>query len=123
MAPQLVRYPSPSGRDVAAFLGRPGDERLIALGDVHIVQISALARAYTRGMGFRITNVHLGNNVFSAEPNDEIAAVIIMATARLVVNPAQVASEEADGYRTQGAFGGWTLAERMLLDRYRLKAG
>lgn len=114
------RYADLTGADVARFLGRADDEALAELAGMHIVQVGALARAYTRGSGFMMT---IENDVVSARPNDEIAAVIVLATARLVVNPAQVQSEEADGYRTSGSFQGFTIAERAVLDRYRRRAG
>lgn len=116
----MDRYPDPSGADVARFLGRADDEVLADMAQMHVAQVAALARAYTRGSGFVMA---IENDVVSARPNDEIAAVIILATARLVTNPAQVTSEEADGYRTSGSFQGFTIAERAVLDRYRRKAG
>jgi len=42
--------------------------------------------------------------------------------ARLVTNPAQV-TQGADGYSVSGGFQGWTMAERLVLDQYRRKAG
>lgn len=116
----IDRYPLLGGIDVAQFLGRPDDQRLIDMASMHVVQVSAMARSYTRGAGF---DMKVDGETVSARPNDEIAAVIIMATARLVVNPAQVTSEEADGYRTSGSFQGFTLTERLVLDRYRRMAG
>ncbi len=114
------RYPDPSGADVARFLGRADDEALAQLAGMHVAQIATMARAYTRGSGFLMT---IENDVVTARPNDEIAAVVLLATARLVTNPAQVNSEEADDYRTSGSFQGWTLPERAVLDRYRRRAG
>jgi predicted xylose isomerase-like sugar epimerase len=116
----IDRYADLAGADVARFLGRADDEALAQLAGMHIAQVSALCRSYTRGAGFMMT---IENDVVSARPNDEIAAVIILATARLVTNPAQVQSEEADGYRTSGSFQGFTLPERAVLDRYRRRAG
>ncbi len=45
----------------------------------------------------------------------------MLGAARLAVNPAQLTSEDADGYSARGGFSGWTLAERLVLDNYRRK--
>ena len=124
MSEQIARYPGPTGSDVAAFLGRPGDQRLADQAEMHVGLLTTMARSYTRGGGFYIDNTDLASGgVFYADPNDEISMVVILAAARLVTNPAQVQSESADGYSTQGSFSGWTLTERLVLDRYRRKAG
>lgn len=77
--------------------------------------ITTIARAYTRGRGFD----DLG------EPNDEIAAAITTAAARLAgnarqINYSQTISELSTDLRS--AFTGWTLAEKYVLDRYRVRA-
>lgn len=77
-------------------------------------QITALAKAYTRGRGFTDTG-----------PNDDITAVIVMAAARVAANPRQFGVElPANGnplvYR--GGFTGWSLAEQAALNRYRVRA-
>jgi hypothetical protein len=48
--------------------------------------ITVMARAYTRGNGFD-----------DGEPNDEIAAVITLAAARLAANTAQLPTDTAAG--------------------------
>ncbi|WP_454175250.1 hypothetical protein [Gordonia sputi] len=101
---------APDGADVAAFLGQGDDDTLVALAGQHVTIITAMARAYTRGNGFT-----------DAEPNDEIAAVITTATARLVANPEQIATTTGS-VAVNGGFTGWTLGERFALDRYRRKA-
>ena len=100
------------GADVAAFLGRPEDANLAAVANAHLPHLLNLARAYTRGAGF---------DSFG-EPNAEIESVVMLAAARLVPNPAQLTSEDADGYSARGGFQGWTLTERLVLDNYRRKA-
>lgn len=80
-----------------------------------ITNITLMARAYTRGNGFNT----------DGEPNDEIAAVITLAAARLAANAPQLLSTVTVGHRTRtysSSFQGWTLAERLVLDRYRRKA-
>lgn len=95
-----------TGQDVADFLGQGDDEQFVALAGQSVTIITAMARAYTRGNGF---------DDFGA--NDEIAAVITAATARLVANPEQL-RVTIGGVQTDG-FQGWTLAELFVLNRYR----
>ena len=88
----------------------------LAAGDVTTVVpiVTTMARAYTRGRGFD-----------AGEPNDEIAAVIATAAARLAVNGKQLARKKVDDveyeYTLRGTFG-WTLAEQVVLNRYRVRA-
>ena len=100
----------PTGEDIAEFLGQSDDPAVAALAGEHIVIITAMARAYTRGKGF------YGNDVA-----DDIAAVLTTATARLVANPEQL-HYAAGAARISGAFNGWTLAETFVLNRYRKRA-
>lgn len=101
---------APTGADIAAFLGQGDDLTLAALADQHVTIVTAMARAYTRGQGFT-----------DAEPNDDIAAVITTATARLVANPEQI-NTTTGSVAVNGGFTGWTLAETFVLNRYRKKA-
>jgi hypothetical protein len=101
-----------TGQDVADFLGRGSDTQLVALAGEHVVIVNAMVRAYVRGKGYDA----LG------EPADDVAAVITTATARLVVNPAQLDRESADGYSVSGSFHGFTLAELFVLNQYRKRA-
>jgi hypothetical protein len=89
--------------------------------------IKALAMSYTRGNGFDP----------DGHPLPDIAAVIVMATARLAANPNQVHQQvpvdgvdvpvahdggtvtEATVLANTGAFYGWSLAELAVLNRYR----
>lgn len=78
--------------------------------------ITAMARAYTRGRGFTDGG---------GEPNEEIAAVILTASARLASNAQQVSRGRTVGpfmedFRSY--FNGWTLAEQAVLNRYRVRA-
>jgi len=77
--------------------------------------VTVMARAYTRGNGFNVTG----------EPNEEITAVIITAATRLAANTAGFPIDQTAGEFSQslrGAFGGWTLAEQFVLNRYRVRA-
>ncbi|TXI50189.1 hypothetical protein [Mycolicibacter arupensis] len=76
--------------------------------------ITVMARAYTRGNGFD-----------NGEPNEELAAVITTAASRLAANPSGISHAETAGVYSRdlrGAFGGWTLAEQFVLNRYRVRA-
>lgn len=88
----------------------------LAAGDVATVIpiVTTMARAYTRGRGF-----------VGGEPNEDIAAVIATAAARLAGNGGQLARKKVDDveyeYTLRGTFG-WTLAEQIVLNRYRVTA-
>lgn len=94
--------------DVTALLGRePAVEQAVPI-------ITTLAKAYTRGRGFD------GNT-----PNEEIAAVITTAAARLAANGKQLLiRDKVDDVEQEfrSSFQGWTLAEQMVLNRYRVTA-
>lgn len=96
--------------DIAEFLGQGDNKQLVALAGEHLPIITALARAYTRSGGFD-----------GQEPNDDIAAVITTATARLLANPEQL-RYSAGAVSVQDSFRGWTLAETFVLNRYRRRA-
>lgn len=100
----------PTAQDVADFLGQGDDQTVLALAGEHLPIITAMARAYTRGNGFSGT-----------DPNDEIAAVITTATARLMANPDQL-QYRVGNVSFQSSFAGWTLAETFVLNRYRKRA-
>jgi len=77
--------------------------------------VTQLANAYTRGVGFT-----------DGVPNADISAVVLMAAARLLSHPRQVAVEEAVGpdsaaFRS-GGFTGWSVLETVVLQRYRVTA-
>lgn len=103
-----------TGSDVAAFLGQSDDLELVTLAEQHVEIVTAMAKAYTRDKGFDGVGL----------PFDDVAAVITTATARLVVNPEQNKREAlATGDSvTYAGFQGWSLAETMVLNRYRKRA-
>jgi hypothetical protein len=93
------------------------DVTAVTQGDLETVVsvVTVMAKAYTRGRGFDDT---------TGAPNDDIA-VITTASARLAANGAQLAVDDTAGpftHSIRGGFQGWTLAERIVLDRYRVKA-
>lgn len=100
----------PTGQDVADFLGRGDDSSLVDLAAQHVTIVKAMAYAYTRGRGFA-----------EGEPSEDVAAVIVTATARLVSNPEQLPSDVGN-VSIRGGFTGWSLAETFVLNRYRRMA-
>lgn len=103
-----------SGLRVAEFVGRGDDQAFVALASEHAQIITAMARGYTRDRGFE-----------NGEPAEDLAAVIVTATARLLANPDQVPNDVTAGSfskRTYAGFTGWSLAETFILDRYRKRA-
>lgn len=98
---------------VLLFLGRPDDTTLEGSVEAAIPVVTTMVKAYVRGNGQ------------DWEPNDELDAVIVTATARMVSNPTGLLHDTVAGPFTQslrGAFQGWTLAELAVLNRYRRRA-
>lgn len=98
------------GQQVADFLGQGDNPQLVALAGEAVPVITAMARAYTRDGGFD-----------GPLPNEEIEAVIVTASARLVANPEQI-RQTIGGVQQLDGFTGWSLAETFVLNRYRKKA-
>lgn len=77
--------------------------------------VTAMAHSYTRGEGFT-----------DGQPASDIAAVVVMAATRLLAHPDQLAVAQTMGAfsvdYSRGGFQGFTVAERIVLDRYRVKA-
>ncbi|TFD22140.1 hypothetical protein [Cryobacterium sp. TMS1-13-1] len=102
-----------TGTDVAEYLGRGDDFELATLAGRHVVVVTEMVKAYTRGKGFDVAN----------EPNTALAAVIVSATARLSNNPDGTITISVDDYQTRKTvFEGFSLAEHVILNAYRRKA-
>lgn len=106
---------SVDGQDVATFLQVPFDdtEWMIAI-DSALAAVKGLASGYTRGQGFQ------------ADPllEDDLAAVVLTASARLVGNTEQAVRDQAGDVATVFTpFLGWSLVEQAVLNRYRKRAG
>lgn len=101
----------PFPEDVANFLGQ-SDDATVALAGEHLAIVRAMARSYTRDRGF---------DPVTGEPFDDVAAVIVTATARLMGNPDQLAKSTGP-FTVNGGFTGWNLAETFVLNRYRVRA-
>ena len=97
--------------DVAALLNPNSDPV-----SESVAAVTAMARAYTRGRGFDA----------DGQPNDEVAAAITTAAARLAANGSQLShSTNAGGQLVldvRGGVAGWTAAELATLNRYRVRA-
>jgi hypothetical protein len=99
--------------DVAAFLGKPEDVGTVTLAATHLPVVTAMVRAYVRGKGFDQN----GNMA------DDLAAVIVSSTARLLANPEHTIEQTTGPFSIrQGVFNGWTLPELAILHRYRKRA-
>lgn len=95
--------------DLATFTGQQADsERGMAVINV----VTALVKSYTRGQGFSLDG-----------PNEDINAVILSASARLLRNTSGVVQESMGPFSAQfdGDFS-FTVAEKFALDRYRVRA-
>ncbi|HIW29786.1 MAG TPA: hypothetical protein H9987_07210 [Candidatus Luteococcus avicola] len=99
----------PTPETVAAFLGRGDDPQTVATAQETLPIVTALARSYTRDRGFTGT-----------EPAEDLAAVIVTATARLMANPDQLQNSVGDV--SVAGWQGWTLAELFVLNRYRVRS-
>lgn len=102
---------APTASDLGAFVGR----ELSADQATAVIQVvTGMASAYTRGQGFT-----------AGEPNSDIRAVILSASARLLADTSQITAETQMGpfsasYRA--GFDGWSTAELYTLNRYRERA-
>lgn len=94
---------------IAAFVGKPGKAATTEQARASVPIVAEFVRAYTRGNGWT-----------GDAPDGPIRAVIVSATARLVMNPAQVASYQMADYSERPAvLNGYTIAEQGVLHNYR----
>lgn len=100
---------APTVSDLSALLGRPLPT---GQGEAVLSVVTMAVRAYVRGGP-------------SWQPNEEQAGVILTAAARLISNPSGLDRSEAVGPQSaawRNSFQGFTLGERITLDRYRITA-
>jgi hypothetical protein len=110
----VALVPLPVGTDVIAFLGWPTDAAINAQATQHVGMVTAAVRAYTRGRGFAITG----------QVPEELAAVIVSATARSLSNPAQSRRIEAGSLtETPGSLASFSVLECLVLNGFRRRAG
>jgi len=79
-----------------------------------LTMITAYAKSYTRGQGFT-----------DGEPSEDIQAVILTASARLLADTSQITQERSMGpFRTvyRSGFDGFSTGELAVLNRYRVRA-
>lgn len=102
---------APQVSDLAALTGTAVSQEQ---GAAVLSIVSAMASAYTRGQGFT-----------AGVPNDEVRAVILTASARLISNATGLLYNEVEGpsqIQYSSAFSGWTVGELFVLNRYRTRA-
>ncbi len=93
---------------LGSFLNRPLTDDTQA--PQHVAIVTEFVRAYTRGSGFDIN----GN------ANDDLAAVIVTATARLLASLSLMPRREVGPMALVFTpFRGFTVAEMIVLNRYR----
>lgn len=99
----------PTADDLRAYTEAP-----VSVGQATAVigVVKAMVSAYTRGVGFD-----------GGEPNDELSAVILSASARLIANTAGLIQETMGAFQVRhGDAFGFTLPELAVLNRYRRRA-
>ena len=95
--------------DLERFLGRDLD---VTQALQHLDMMTAFARAHTRGRGFT-----------DGVPADDIATVIVTATARLMANPQGTVAETTGPFSIRyGEIHGFNLMELAVLNGYRRRA-
>lgn len=99
----------PESADLATYAGNPVSA---AQADAVIGVVAAMVAAYTRGAGFD-----------DGEPNGELSAVILSASARLLATTGGEIQQALGpvAVRYPDAFG-FTLPEMIVLNRYRKRA-
>lgn len=110
MVEQMVSLPDVA--EVASFLGVSGDNQVMVLAEPHLRHVTAMARSRTRGQGFDAPNHKVA---------EDLAAVIVAATARQLGNPEQDRRVAYGDYSVVPQTG-WSLVEQAVLNRYRRMA-
>jgi hypothetical protein len=97
--------------ELGSFLNRPIDNGQAA----SVIQVvTSFAKSYTRGQGWTDDG-----------PNDEIASVVLSASARLISHTRQVGIDEAKGPESARFLASpftWSVGELMVLNRFRVRA-
>lgn len=100
--------------DVADYLGRPDDGDTIARAAKVLPLASAMIRGYCRDRGWTLVD---GEWI----PADDIAAVVLTVTARMLANPEGIDLQIGE-VRMGAGFQGYSLGELATLHRYRVRA-
>lgn len=103
--------PAPTADDLAALTGQQVNA---GQAEAVLAIVSAQAKSYTRGRGWDT----------AGEPYDDVRAVILTASARLLSDTSQITTDEAMGpFRvSRTPFNGWSTSELYVLNRYRERA-
>lgn len=101
-----------TGADVASLLDRSSEAAFVAVCN-HAVEIArALCSAYTRGRGFA-----------DGTGTSELETVVRLVAIRYATNPENLRAEQLGDYkRDMQVIDGFTLAEQVVLNRYRRRA-
>lgn len=102
---------TPTADQLAGFLGRTVDS---GQASAVIQVVASFAKSYTRGIGFTDDG-----------PYDEIASVILSASARLISHIRQVGIDEAKGPESARFLASpftWSVGELMVLNRFRVRS-
>jgi hypothetical protein len=106
----------PTVYDLAEFIARDlsGDEEAAQAQQV-ITIVTSLVKSYTRGNGFDS----------EGSPAEDLRAVILTSSARLIFHQFQVPYAEVKGpesFSVREGWVGWTLTELAALNRWRIRA-
>lgn len=109
----------PSALDVLAYMGWPqNDPPLAAQAETHRVAVWRQIVAYTRGRGMTAQGYPTPITV----PED-MASVLLSATARSLANPTQTRRVEAGSFsELPGSLASFSLLETLTLNKYRRRA-
>ncbi|CPR68938.1 hypothetical protein [Mycobacteroides abscessus] len=101
---------APTVADLSAFRGKTVTQEQ---GAAVLAVVSAMAKAYTRGEGF-----------IDGQPDAAISAVTTTASVRMLANTGQTRFSLTKGPQAamfDAGFTGWTVAELMVLNSYRVR--
>jgi hypothetical protein len=108
----------PQYSDLANFLGANAVVDPTQ-GAACIAYVAQLVSAYVRGVGF---TTGAGGALI---PNADLWQVILGASARVWAHPRQLPVDQTEGQESvswRAGFNGWSVAETLVLDRYRVRA-
>jgi hypothetical protein len=103
----------PQASDLQNFLGANASVDSTQAAAL-ISYIAQLVSGYTRGVGFT-----------DGIPNQDLWFVILGAAARIWAHPRQLPVEQTEGQESvswRAGFNGWSVAETLVMDRYRKRA-
>lgn len=107
---------SVTAQDVAAFVGRPGDQGTIERADGVLQSVIDAVHGYTRGNGF--------DPQIPSYMSPDLATVVKTVAARIMANPSGLRTVQTTGPYSHDVAGwsGFTLFEQVALNRWRTRA-